>query len=240
MFPRRLLTAGERVVVEVRPHWSALGWAVPGVAGAVALLIGVTVALPSAPVGVGELLLAVVGVSALWLGARLLGWSRTWLVVTNIRLVQRSGVLAHHGVELRLSRVNEISYDQSILGHVLGMGRLCVEVGGERGLCCFDHVRKPAALAGVLHEQVAALGADAGGPSAAMRHGRPAPRHPRGHDDTPPAGVIVGHKNDQPDERAQDEGWLSRRLSELDDLRRRGLLTDEEFAEQKARVLREH
>jgi membrane protein YdbS with pleckstrin-like domain len=236
-FPRRLLTAGEQVVVEVRPHWSALGWAVPAAAGAVALLVGVTVAWPSAPVAMGEALLAVVGVSAVWLGVRLVRWSRTWLVVTSARVVQRSGVLARRGVELRLTRVNEISYEQSILGHLLGTGSLCIEVGGERGMYCFAHVRKPAALAGVLHEQIAAL-RPSHGPSEPETYPRPGRRRWRGGDDTPPTGVVVGPWGDDAGD-DEDDRWLSRRLTELDDLRRRGLLTEEEFAEQKARLLRE-
>ena len=234
-FDRRLLTGGERVVVEVRPHWSALGWAIPAAAAAVAAVIAVIVVWPSAPVGVGEALLGLVGLSALWLGARLLRWSRTWLVITSARLIQRSGVLRRHGIEIRLTRVNEISYEQSLLGHVIGAGKLCIEVGGERGLMCFDHVRKPAALAGVLHEQI-----DAAGDAAAESSSSRAPDHtaPRrrwrqrawGDDDTPPTGTVLP---------GGGSGSLTRRLLELDDLRRRGLLTEDEFAEQKARLLRD-
>lgn len=233
-FDRRLLTGGERVVVEVRPHWSALGWAVPAAAAAVGAVIAAVVVWPSAPVEVGDALLGLVVLSALWLGLRLLRWSRTWLVVTTTRLVQRSGVLRRHGVEIRLTKVNEISYEQSLLGHLIGAGKLCIEVGGERGLMCFDHVRKPAAVAGVLHEQI-----DAAAEAAADPFGGRAPDHVRrrpgwrrrdwGEDDTPPAGTPL---------QEMTPGPLSRRLVELDDLRRRGLLTDDEFAEQKARLLR--
>jgi len=232
-FDRRLLTGGERVVVEVRPHWSAVGRAIPAAAAAVAALIASIVVWPSAPVGVGEALLGLVGLTALWLGARLLRWSRTWLVITSARLVQRSGVLRRRGVEIRLTRVNEISYEQSLLGHVIGTGKLCIEVGGERGLMCFDHVRKPAALAGVLHEQIDAAGAAESSSSPAPDDTAPRRgRRQRDWDDdaTPPTGTVLP---------GGGSGSLSRRLVELDDLRRRGLLTEEEFAEQKARLLRD-
>jgi hypothetical protein len=111
---------------------------------------------------------------------------------------------------------------------------LCIEVGGERGLACFDHVRKPAAVAGVLHEQIDAAGDDSSGapPSGAADDVEPRRRWRRrdwGEDDTPPTGTWVA-RSEPPS--------LSRRLVELDDLRRRGLLTEEEFAEQKARLLR--
>jgi hypothetical protein len=239
-FDRRLLTGGERVVVELRPHWSALGWPIPAVAVAVAATIAALVVWPSAPVGVGEALLGLVALSALWLGGRLLRWSRTWLVITTTRLVQRSGVLRRRGFEIRLVRVNEISYEQSLLGHLVGTGRLCIEVGGERGLVCFDHVRKPAAVAGVLHEQIDAVADDASDPKRRALEdggdGRDAGPRPRwrqrdwGEDDTPPTGTPLA---------GSEAGSLSRRLVELDDLRRRGLLTEDEFAEQKARLLRD-
>lgn len=230
-FDRRLLTGGERVVVEVRPHWSALGWSIPSTGAALAAMIAAIVVWPSAPVAVGEGLLGVVVASVLWLGVRLLRRSRTWLVITTTRLVQRSGVLRRRGVEIRLTRVNEISYEQTLLGHVMGAGRLCVEVGGERGLVCFDHVRKPAAVAAVLHEQIDVAGSggaevvSASAPDAAPRRRQ----RERGEDDTPPTGTVLPRG---------EAGSLSRHLVELDDLRRRGLLTDEEFADQKARLLR--
>jgi hypothetical protein len=235
-FDRRLLTGGEQVVVELRPHWSALGWAIPAVAGALSATIAAVVAWPSAPVGVGEALLGLVALSVLWLGARLLRWSRTWFVITTTRLVQRSGVLRRRGFEIRLVRENEISYEQSLLGHLIGAGKLCIEVGGERGLVCFDHVRKPAAVAGVLHEQIDAAAEDLADSPSSRGPGEAAPRRrwrqrDWGEDDTPPTGTLLS---------GGGSGSLSRRLVELDDLRRRGLLTEDEFAEQKARLLRDH
>lgn len=244
-FDRRLLTGGERVVVELRPHWSALGWAIPAVAGAVAATIAALVAWPSAPVGVGDALLGLLGLSAMWLGARLLRWSRTWLVVTTTRLVQRSGVLRRRGFEIRLVRVNEISYEQSLLGHLIGVGRLCIEVGGERGLVCFDHVRRPAAVAGVLHEQIDAAGDPAVEASSSRAPDGVAQRRrwrqrQWGDEDTPPTGTFLsGLAGGGRGLSGSGPGSLSRRLVELDDLRRRGLLTEEEFAEQKARLLRD-
>ncbi len=232
--PQRLLTSGEDLVLEMRPHWSVIGRPIPALVVGVGVLIGVTVAFPSA-VAVGEVLLALVGLCALWLGVRVLRWSTTWLVVTTERLVQRSGVLARRGTDLRLVRVNEVSYSQSILGRVLGYGQLCVEVGGERGLVCFAHVRRPAAVAAVLHEQIDAIGnrplATSSGVARAQAGGPVAPG-PRGSDDTPPTGVAL--RGADPGE----QGSLARQLIELDELRRRGLLSDEEFAEQKARLLR--
>ena len=52
MFPRRLLTEGEDVVVELRPHWAFLGWPLVATFAGLALFVGIAlVAFPHAPVG---------------------------------------------------------------------------------------------------------------------------------------------------------------------------------------------
>lgn len=218
------------MIVELRPHWSALGRSLPVTVAVAVGAIALSVAWPSAPTALGQAVLVVVGLCALWLAARVVRWSTTSLVVTNARLLQRAGVLSRRGSDIRLERINEISYYQSIWQRVLGTGRLCVEVGGGFGVVCFDHVRKPAAVAGVLHEQIDAVD----GPStSAPRSSPPAPSGPsdvrqvgRVFHDTPPAGL-------------GRPASLSDRLVELDELRRRGLLTEEEFVSQKARLLDE-
>ncbi|HAM00994.1 MAG TPA: hypothetical protein DCQ30_02015 [Acidimicrobiaceae bacterium] len=228
-FPRRLLTEGESVVLELRPHWASFGWSVPAATAAVAALVSVTIAFPKAPVAVGEALLAVAAVAGLWLAARAIRRATTALVVTNARLVQRSGVLARQGVEVQLDRVNEISYRQSIGERLLGTGRLYLEVGGERGFLAFHHVRRPAEVAAVLHEQL-------GGRRSATvshphdigrgRHHGYTPHDWAGAFDTPPAGVPVIEGRS-----------VAQQLVELEDLYRRGVVSETEFGERRARLV---
>lgn len=231
---RRLLLQGEDVVVEVRPHWSSLGRALPATVAALALVVAQLAAWPSAPSAVADLLLVIFGVAALWLGGRAVRWRATSLVVTTARIVQRSGVLARRGLDIRLERVNELSYHQTILGRIWGTGQLVVEVGGETGTVVFDHVRRPAALAGVVQEQISAL--HARGSGADPRAAPPIVVH--GPDDTPPAGIWgLRRSRDHGSSGAAAHPSLARQLVELDELRRRGILTDEEFARKKAELL---
>lgn len=230
---RRLLLEGEQVVVEVRPHWSSLGRALPAAVAALALVVAQLAGWPSAPTAVADALLVVLGLAALWLGGRAVRWRATALVLTTARLVQRSGVLARRGLDIRLQRVNEISYHQTILGRVAGTGQLLVETGGEAGLVVFDHVRRPAALAAVVQEQINALHARAAG----YEGRRPPAVAVREADDTPPAGVWGlrrGRDHGRPDVAHQS---IARQLVELDELRQRGILTEEEFARKKAELL---
>lgn len=226
-YPRRLLTEGEEVVVELHPHWSSLGRALPIALVLAAGAVAVVVRFPHVPIGVGYLLLAVVVLAGAWLGTRVVRWRNTTLVLTTSRLVERRGVLGRRGLDLRLERLNEISYHQTIVGRALRTGELVVELGGERGVVVFDHVRRPAAVASLVHEQIAALERAGGGDLPPPPPAAAPPPYRTAADDTPPAGMHRGPAT----------GNVARQLIELDELRRLGILSDAEFAAKKAELL---
>jgi hypothetical protein len=244
-FPRRLLADDEEVVLELRPHWSSLGWPLPAFAASVAALVAAVVAWPSGPVAVAYVLGALCGLCLLALVGRSIRRSTTSLVLTTSRLVQRSGILGRRGRDVRLERINEISYHQTLRQRFLGTGQLFVEVGGDRGELQFDHVPQPAAFAGALHEQLAALhdrGGDRGRGDDRRDDRRDdrwddrrdeRGRRPEGSgsglrfpDDTPPAGVPAGVSPS-----------VAQQLIDLDELRRRGVLSPEEYEEKRARLV---
>lgn len=253
-FPQRLLTEDEEVVVEIRPHWVFLGRPLVVGLAVVALSIAVVVKFSDAPPDVLYVLLVLVGCSALWLVARLVRWFATSLVVTTTRIVQRSGVLGRHGLELRLERVNQLSYHQSILDRIMRTGELHVEVGGETGVVVFARVPRPAVVQSIVTEQIDALrhrsvvpvssgavssgavssGAVGPGPVSSgavgpgsVSSGAVGPWV----EDTPPSGTARVPRS------FLGEDTVADRLLQLDELRRRGIVTDEEFASKKAELL---
>jgi hypothetical protein len=241
-FPRRLLTEDEDVVVELRPHWAFLGKPLAVTVAVVTLAIAILVAFSNAPTFVLYALLVAVAGSAMWLAGRLVRWFATSLVVTTTRIVQRSGVFSRNGLELRLERVNQLSYHQSIPGRILRTGELHVEMGGDTGVVVFDHVPRPAAVQSVITEQIDALRhrsavplttgprqpAWDSGPARPPRSGR---QERATVDDTPPAGVAGLSRAGRGDES------VAERLVQLDELRRRGIVSDAEFASKKAELL---
>jgi membrane protein YdbS with pleckstrin-like domain len=230
-FPSRLLTDGEEVVVELRPHWVTLGWPLVTAVAAIVLAIGVVAAFPTIPIGVVYLLVAIVVVAALWLAGRMVRWFTTSLVVTTSRIVQRSGVLARRGLELRLERVNQLSYHQSLLDRMLRTGELLVEMGGEMGVVAFDHVPRPAVVQSLITEQIDAVHHRARGGSPGDTLVKVGASVGTVGVDTPPEGI------------APVQGpWggarsVADRLVELDELHRRGILTDAEFQAKKVDLL---
>lgn len=135
--PRRLLGDGEIVEMAMRPHWKEL------VRPALVLLIACPAATYLAAVVPDSgaqpwlrLAIAVVAVLVLlrWVVWPFLRWLTTTYVVTDRRLITRVGVIARHGRDMPLSRVNDVTFEHSsIFERMLGCGTLVVESAGERG-----------------------------------------------------------------------------------------------------------
>lgn len=134
--PRKALTEGEVVEHDLHPHWKTLAGPV------LVLLVGTFVgsyALFAVPAGTAQAagrfgVLAVVLFLLLWLVVRpFLRWRTTNFVLTNRRIVVRTGIFSRSGHDVPLLRVNDVSFTHSLPERLLGCGTLTVESAGERG-----------------------------------------------------------------------------------------------------------
>jgi hypothetical protein len=248
-FPRRLLAEGEEVVVDLHPHWAFLGWPLVAFVAAGALAIGIDVAFSPVPAGLGDVLLGLVAVAALWFAGRLLRWRSTSLALTSMRIVERSGVFGRRALEIRLDRINELSFHQSLAARLGRTGEVMVEVGGEAGTVMFEHVPRPSAFQSLITQEMSAFHH-----GRRQRHTGPTdltdgPGAPE-HAETPPHGVPTG-----PPRSAADRSWpppplavatapptgapptVADRLMQLGELRRRGIVSAAEFEAKKAELL---
>ena len=153
-FPQKLLNEGEEVVVDLRPHWLFL--AKPVAAVVLVLVVAIIALKYSVPNPVKWALLALLVVAVLWLVARYAKWANTNFTVTTDRIVRRTGVLAKHGREIPLDHLNDISYNQTFLGRLVGMGDLLVESAGQRGQETFPDLPKPGLLQNEIYRQIEA------------------------------------------------------------------------------------
>lgn len=150
-YPKRLLTSGEEMVREFRPHWRMLvvpvGWTV--------LLAAAVVATWVFPpdqkwFDLGVSGIALVGWVVLGLYP-LISWWFTLYVLTNERLITRSGILSRHGLEIPLEQINDLSFHQSILERVLHCGDLVIESAGELGQSRFNNIPEPEEFHSLLY-----------------------------------------------------------------------------------------
>ncbi|MEE8497465.1 MAG: PH domain-containing protein [Acidimicrobiia bacterium] len=142
-YPRRLLTDGEEVVREFRPHWRLLVipvfWALLG--------IGIVVATwsysPEVDIFDWVVTGLVVVASMRYVFYPFISWWFTSYVLTSERLIRRSGVLSRAGLEIPLENINDVRFSQSILERVLRSGDVLVESAGEKGQSRFADIPEP-------------------------------------------------------------------------------------------------
>jgi uncharacterized membrane protein YdbT with pleckstrin-like domain len=128
-YPQKLLSDGEVIVHEMRPHWRSL--VVPAfwlivIAGAGAFLAGkVDGTLRWIVLGLALVLLV-------WLVVvPFLTWASSQYVITNRRIITRSGILARRGRDMPLSKVNDVSFSYGVIDRMLGCGTIDVQSAGE-------------------------------------------------------------------------------------------------------------
>jgi uncharacterized membrane protein YdbT with pleckstrin-like domain len=211
-FPPDLLHARERIVIDSRPHW----WFVtPAAAALVAVCILGIVAVASDwwdgfNIAIGVLLLAALG----YFAVRYAKWISTNFVLTNDRVIYRFGVIAKKGVEIPLDKVNTVFFNQTIFGRMMGFGSLKIESASETGSDMFTDIRKPSLVQNEIYIQMDA-------------------KQDEHYDRICEAardGVMQGQATAAPSS-------IPEQINQLDELRSKGLLTEEEFQAKKAELL---
>jgi uncharacterized membrane protein YdbT with pleckstrin-like domain len=144
-YPTKLLAADESLVHDLHPHWKAL--ISPVITLVLVLGIGGFIAA-RIPEGDKQTLgrVAVLVLALLLLGfyslRPFLRWITTHFVITDRRVLVRTGILARTGRDIPLSRINDITFSHTFLERLLGCGTLVVESAGERGQVTLSEVPK--------------------------------------------------------------------------------------------------
>jgi uncharacterized membrane protein YdbT with pleckstrin-like domain len=135
-FPARLLAEDEEVVLDLHPHWKQL--VVPSALVPILVGLGTYVAfiLPSGSArsalrwAIAAIVLLVLLRFSLW---PYLKWQTTRYVLTNRRVVIRTGVFGRQGRDIPLTRVNDVSFHHTFFERLLRCGTLTIESAGEHG-----------------------------------------------------------------------------------------------------------
>ena len=136
-----MLRDGEELVLDLHPHWWYFASAFLAAVGAfiVGVLVLTYVDVGAVRIAAGLLILG----TLIWLAERYIRWISTHFVLTTDRVIYRSGVVAKHGIEIPLQRINTIFFSQRIFERVLGLGDLKIESASETGAQVFEDIRSP-------------------------------------------------------------------------------------------------
>jgi uncharacterized membrane protein YdbT with pleckstrin-like domain len=159
-YPRHLINEGETVALDLHPHWWYFSKHILTGIPLLLALIGV-ISLQGSDsdllkdvVGWGWGILAVIW--AVWLLFKYLEWRYTYFVVTDDRVIFRTGVLAKRGVEIPLERINNINFHQGIWERIIGAGDLDIQSAGQEGESHFEDVRHPDGVQQEIYRQMEA------------------------------------------------------------------------------------
>jgi uncharacterized membrane protein YdbT with pleckstrin-like domain len=212
-FPRRLINEGEEVALDLRPHWWYM--AEPTAALVASVILGLVVIANLDGTDAWQTFLrylfaALILICLGWFGVRYSKWVTTNFVVTSDRVIFRQGVLSKKGIEIPLERINTVFFNQSIFERMLGAGDLGIESAGERGSETFSDIRKPSMVQQEIYRQMEANG---GRMYGSLRQ----------------ANLAAATTSPAVDVPAQ--------IEKLDELRQRGVISEQEFAAKKAELL---
>ncbi len=156
-YPKKLLNDYETVAVDLHPHWWYFSEPIAALVGSIVL--GILTLVFTDGTGTARsalvwIVIALIVLSAIWVVLRYLRWMTTNVVITSDRLIFRSGVLAKHGIEIPLERVNTVHFNQTIFERMIGAGDLVIESGAEDGQQRFTDIRRPDRVQNQIHSQM--------------------------------------------------------------------------------------
>jgi uncharacterized membrane protein YdbT with pleckstrin-like domain len=209
-----LMGKNEQIMLTTRQHWIMVIGALLVNGFFVLLLLGIGVALLFLVPVLGWIPLALAGVISLiplWrLVADWLHWQNDMYVVTNRRIIQAQGVINKHVIDSSLEKINDVVLTQSALGRMLSYGDLEILTGSEIGVNLLRRITDPVRFKTEMLNQKEGMNEMGAFDSKARRTLAAA---------------------------APTAGDIPELIGELDELRKKGLITDAEFQEKKAKLL---
>lgn len=154
-YPKNLINYGETVALDLRPHWWYFS---KHILTGIPLLIVAIIVFRIDKGTLQSVVAAIVGIVAIvwaiWLLLKFISWTRTYFVVTNQRVVYRTGVISRHGVEMPLERINNLNFHQRMFERMIGAGDLEIQSAGEQGTTLFENVRHPDGVQQEIYRQM--------------------------------------------------------------------------------------
>ena len=147
---RTTLRESEKVILQVEKHWVVLikSWSV---------FVGSVILLAAAFIANGQLarnffmfLIGAVVFAGLYLWYAIAERRVDIWVVTNLRVIDESGIITHQIKESPLDKINNVQYRQTFAGRMLDFGDVEIQTAAEQGATINQFVSHPK----LLHDTV--------------------------------------------------------------------------------------
>ena len=183
-----------------------------------------------------------------YLGWKYFEWKHNIWVVTNFRVIDEFGVFNINTRESPLDKINNVSYQQTIWGRILGFGNVEIQTAATIGETVYNSVDKPKLLkdtitnaqANYKHVQTSMHIKDI---MSQMQPQPPAQQQPTTYTQQPPAQTTYSpstYVSQPPSQHKPEPSFNQQIASELEklfDLKQKGILSEDEYQRAKARLL---
>ena len=136
---RTALKKDEKILVIIRQHWIRL--VVPFLLWFLLFLLLIFISWPGFWGKVLILLLA-----AIYPAYEYINWKYNLWTVTNMRVVDESGYFSRHSKESPLDKINNVEYNQSVWGRLMGYGDVDIQTAAEMGDDNYELIHDPKLL----------------------------------------------------------------------------------------------
>jgi membrane protein YdbS with pleckstrin-like domain len=208
---RTPLQKGEKILLVTYSSWTSLF--LPALFSLVAIAVGVIIVAHFGQVW--GWLLAVLAV-LYWL-IRYYTWKVNIWVVTNFRVIDETGLLNHFAKESPLDKINNVSYDQTVMGRLFNFGHVKIQTAAQVGATDYFNVNHPRRL----KDTITAAQAD----YQQWQFGNQAAQM---------AAAMDTHAGSSP---RADAPQIAVELEKLFELKMKGALSEEEYNRAKSRLL---
>jgi uncharacterized membrane protein YdbT with pleckstrin-like domain len=206
-----LMGRKEEIVFKSRQHWLVIVPKLVLWTVVLLLVVLITVSLALTPLHGRALVLLLALAFPLWrIMVNFLNWWNEQYVITNRRVIQLEGIINKHSIDSSLEKVNDVVLQQSAMGRVLNYGDVQILTASELGVNLFRRMARPVRFKTEMLNQKEAMSQ---------------------------LDIFEGKAARVLDEDAPTAGDIPELIAELDELRKRRIITDEEFQEKKKALL---
>jgi uncharacterized membrane protein YdbT with pleckstrin-like domain len=146
------LLPGENLVLKDHPHWIVIVKSL--VAPIILLIAAVAIDVANVRTGIPSfrtvISLGAIAIAGLWLIVVWIRWQSTSYTLTDQRIKIETGVFGRQSKMIPIDRVQDCTTKQSIVGRMIGYGRVEIDAAGAQGAEVLDHLPNP----GFFRDQV--------------------------------------------------------------------------------------
>lgn len=136
---RTQLRKDEKLLFETRKHWFFL--LIPFFIAVALIILSLYIYFKLEEKSNLYLLIPVI--SLLYFIYRYYSWKNDLWAVTNIRVIDESGVFTINSKESPIDKINNVAYRQTLIGRLLGYGNVQIQTAAEMGETSYTSISHP-------------------------------------------------------------------------------------------------